>query len=93
MKKVLLILTVIAMMTLALTGCNQNIGWGSYSYHKVHVQMYGQEATHLKVKSWRDDEGGIEIKTENYGTILLGDGTYMMYDSDNCPLCGNVNYK
>lgn len=93
MKKALLILTLVAMMTFALTGCNQSLGWGSYSYHKVHVQMYGQEPVHLNVKSWREDEGGIELKTESYGTILLGDGTYMMYDSDSCPICGSVNYK
>ena len=80
--------------SLSLTGCNANVGFGSYSFHYVHVQMYGSNSpTHLKVKSWRGDEGGIELKTEEHGTILLGDGTYMMYDTEDCPICGHVSYK
>ena len=79
---------------LALTGCNRQIGWGSYSFHKVHVQMYGMsEATHFEIESWQEDDGGIELKTKNHGTILLGDGTYMMYDEDDCPICGHVTYR
>ena len=91
-KKLLLLLTILPLM---LTGCgNHDISWGSYSFHYVHVQMYGTVVpVHLKVTSWKSDEGGIELKTENFGTILLGDGTYMMYDTDNCPLCGKVSYR
>lgn len=86
MKK---ILTALALVTLGLTACNNNIGFGSYSFHCVHIQMYGQdEPTHLYVHSWKDDDGGIELKT-NYGTIILGDGTYMLYDNDVCPICGH----
>ena len=89
MKKLLLLIA-----SLSLTGCNYNVGFGSYSFHYVHIQMYNTEQpTHLKIKSWKDDDGGIEIKTENYGTILLGDGTYMMYDNDECPICGHVSCK
>ena len=92
MKKLLLAFTCIA--SLGLSACNRQIGWGSYSFHHVHVQMHGMsEAIHLEIVSWKDDEGGIELKTKNYGTILLGDGTYMMYDVDDCPICGVVSYK
>lgn len=56
--------------------------------------MYNMnESVHFKVNSWRDDEGGIELRTEKHGTILLGDGTYMMYDTQECPICGYVEYK
>lgn len=91
MKKILMIGVLISALTL--TSCNMNVGWGSYSFHKVHVQMYGNEPTHFKVKSWKSDTGGIELKLENYGTILLGDGTYMLYDTEDCPICGEVQYK
>ena len=92
MKKILFSLLLI--LSLFLTSCgNENLGWGSYSFHYVHIQMYGDDPIHLEVKSWTNDNGGIELKTENYGAILLGDGTYMMYDSNECPLCGEVNYK
>ena len=91
MKKLLIAL--LAISSLALTGCNNDIGFGSYSFHKVHVQMYGGPTTHFEVDNWKDDEGGVEIKTKKHGTIILGDGTYMLYDTDNCPICGSVTYK
>lgn len=96
MKK--LFITLLAISTLALTGCgNHDIGWGSYDFHYVHVQMYGMTTPiHLHVKSWKGDTGGIELKVtfDNQETsILLGDGTYMMYDTETCPVCGKVNYK
>ena len=92
MKKLLLGLLVTG--SLALTGCNADLGFGSYSFHYVHVQMYSMsEPVHFKVNTWKSDAGGIELNLVNYGSILLGDGTYMMYDVENCPICGHVEYK
>ena len=92
MKK--LLLTLLTITTLILTSCNADIGWGSYSFHYVHIQMYNMnEPIHLKVDKWKSDNGGIELATVDHGTILLGDGTYMMYDVEECPICGKVIYK
>lgn len=92
MKKLFGIL--LATAALCLTGCNQDMTWGSFSFHYVHVQMYGMtEPVHFKVNSWRGDDGGIELQTEKHRAILLGDGTYMMYDQEACPICGQVEYK
>lgn len=91
MKKILMAGVLVS--ALSLTGCNMNLGFGSYSFRKVHVQMYGSEPTHFKVKSWMADAGGIELKLENHGAVLLGDGTYMLYDTEDCPICGRVQYK
>lgn len=93
MKKLLLALLIVG--SLALTGCgNADLSMGSYSFHYVHVQMYNQDhPEHFKVTKWKSDEGGIELAVEGYGRVLLGDGTYMMYDSVACPLCGEVTYK
>lgn len=93
MKKIKLITLVITTLV-ALTSCgNYDIGFGSYKFTKAHVQMYGGEPVHLKIEKWLLDEGGIELKTKNFGNILLGDGTYMMYDSEDCPICGSVEYR
>ena len=92
MKKLLGIISVVLLLVLCSCG-NVNIGWGSYSFHYVHVQMYGENCVHFKVSSWKNDDGGIELSTVDHGTILLGDGTYMMYDTEKCPICGSVNYK
>lgn len=97
MKKLFTIL--LATLSLCLAGCgNHDIGLGSYSFSYVHVQMYGMsEPVHLQVKSWKGDEGGIELKVKfdnsQETSILLGDGTYMMYDTETCPVCGKVKYK
>ena len=87
MKKIIILLSVLSL--LLLNSCNMMIGFGKFSYHHVHVQMYGMtEAVHLDVTSWKDDDGGIELKLVDGHNILLGDGTYMMYDTDECPICG-----
>lgn len=93
MKK--LLFTLLATTSLLLTGCNEQVvGWGSLKFTKVHIQMLGQpEPVHLLVSSWRNDDGGIELKTKNYGTILVGDGTYIAYDVEECPICGTVTYR
>lgn len=87
---------VVSLLALAasatLTGCNEDLSFGKYSFHEVHVQMYGGQPVHLKVSKWKNDDGGIELKTEKHGTICLGDGTYMLYDQETCPLCGEVEY-
>ena len=93
MKKLFGIL--LAVMPLCLTACgNHDITFGSFSFHYVHVQMYNMnEPVHFEVNKWQGDDGGIELRTEKHGTILLGDGTYMMYDTQDCPICGHVEYK
>ena len=95
MKKLLLAL--LAITSLCLTGCNADMSLGSYSFHYVHVQMYGMtQPEHLKVNTWKSDNGGIELKVvfnNKETTLLLGDGTYMMYDTYECPVCGEVEYR
>ena len=96
MKK--LFTALLATLSLCLAGCgNHEFGLGSYNFHYVHVQMYGMtDPIHLHVKSWKGDEGGIELKVtfdRQETSILLGDGTYMMYDTETCPVCGRVEYK
>lgn len=79
---------------LCLTGCNADLSWGSYSFHYAHIQMYSMaEPVHLRISRWKDDTGGVELHTEDHGSILVGDGTYVLYDQVKCPLCGEVQYK
>ena len=96
MKKLFTVL--LATAALCLTGCgNQELGWGNYNFCYVHVQMHEMtKPVHLHVKSWKNDDGGIELKVtvdEKEAYILLGDGTYMMYNTSECPICGQVEYK
>jgi len=55
-----------------------------------------EKPVHLHVNTWKSDDGGIELKVKfnnKETTMLLGDGTYMMYDTEECPICGKVTYK
>ena len=89
-----LMVALLATLSLTLTSCNEDISFGSFSFHYVHVQMYSMDKpTHFEVETWKDDEGGIELKIKDHGRILLGDGTYMLYDTSVCPICGRVDYK
>ena len=94
MKKLLLGLLAIA--SLSITGCgNQNYSHGNLSFNYVHVQFPGQEAHHYYVEKWKNDDGGIEIyikdpespDKDKHNTLILGDGTYMLYSHNHCPLC------
>ena len=91
MKKI--VIACLSILSLALISCNQQPGFGALSFHRIHIQIPGSTPVHLKVESWRNDDGGIEVKTENYGSILIGDGSYLCYDVDECPICGEVEYK
>lgn len=72
-----------------LTGCgNENWGFGNYNFTHVHVSdtVEGYCAT---VKSWHDNESGIELHTEEFGNVYLSEGSYMLFEYANgCPYCG-----
>ena len=91
MKKVIIYLLVLVML-LAMAGCgNINIGYGNYSFKKVHVDTHGFSGC-LTVKSWHDNETGIEVDTEEAGALYLSEGTYILLEgSKACPFCQGKN--
>lgn len=87
------LLTLLTLLALSLCGCNAGL-IGRLSFHHIHVQMYGMsEPIHYAINKWVSDEGNIEVRTINYGTMLVGDGFYVLYENDICPICGQVEYK
>lgn len=93
MKKVFLAL--LASMSLALTGCNYDtINLNNLDVYHIHISLEGQSTpVHLNVESWSASNGVVFFTTEKYGTIMLGEGDFIAYDSDECPICGKVVYK
>lgn len=71
-----------------LTSCgNLNIGLGNYTFNAVHISTYIKNVD-IPIKSWKDDDTGIEVKTEDYGSIFLSEGTYILIsDMGKCPIC------
>lgn len=88
MKKLRLI-ALICVITIMLAGCgNMDVsGIGNYSYKKVHVDTNGYSGC-IAIKSWLDGDVGIEVKTEDYGSMYLSEGTYILIE-DVCPLCNS----
>ena len=84
MKKLLLLLTV-ALSTLTLSACNMDMGWGNYHFTKIH---YVPTNECFAIISWHDNEMGVEVKTEDYGTLYFSEGTYVMIE-DKCPFCAH----
>ena len=85
MKKIIACMLVI-IMAVALCGCgNMSMGYGNFTYRKIHIDTphYGGC---ILVDKWYETSTGVEVKTEDYGNIFFSEGTYMLIE-DDCPLC------
>ena len=87
MKKICAILLVLVMI-LGLTACgNENWGFGNYTFRHVHISD-GVSGHCAEVNSWHDNERGIELHTEEFGSIYCSEGTYFLFeDQSGCPFC------
>lgn len=80
-----------ALWMCVLTGCgNENWGFGNYDWQHIHFSdaVGGHCAT---ISSWHNNETGIEVHTEEYGSMFLSEGSYILFESDNCPFCNGGN--
>ena len=85
MKK--FILSLMAVATLALTGCNRQFVDTTYNFKRVHIFDTGEC---YKISSWRDyeDSDQIQVKLSSGQTVLLGSAVHFaLIDSDTCPFC------
>ena len=90
MKKLLAILLVLVMVITLFAGCgNHSIGIGNYTYEKVHVDTHNYSGC-LTIKKWYESGTGIEVLTEEAGSIFLSEGVYILIEGDKgCPFCAN----
>ena len=88
MKKFIAIIFVMVTMLFLLAGCgNVSVGLGNYSFKKVHIDTHHYSGC-LTVEKWYLDENGIEVLTEEAGSVFLSEGTYIMIGGDKpCPMC------
>lgn len=89
MRKIICVLLVVIMI-MCFTACgNESWGMGNYEWHHIHFtdMVEGHCAT---ISKWHDNETGIEVETVENGSMFLGEGSYIMFDSaSNCPYCEN----
>lgn len=88
MRKFFAIILCAVTMIAMLTGCNQSIGLGNFSFKKIHIDTHHYSGC-LTIETWHDnDGGGIEVKTKEAGSLFLSEGTYILLEGDEgCPLC------
>lgn len=99
MKKIIIKIALVLASCIVLSSCDNFIDDSTCS--NIHIQMGGMaEAIHLKPKQVEflplnsdfDNTDRIRIITNEEIIIILGD-SYMLYNSEECPICGEVEYK
>ena len=86
MKKIISIFTVLVLVAMLCACGNMSLGLGSYTFKKVHVDTPNHSGC-FNIVNWHDNERGIEVKTEEAGSMYFSEGTYILI-SDRCPFCG-----
>jgi hypothetical protein len=78
----------LCLAALPLASCgNKDYGWGNYSFTKVHILDGGATSGRcVAIVSWHDDDVGIEVRTVDFGTLYLSEGTYILIEG-KCPIC------
>lgn len=85
MKK--FILSLFAVASLVLTGCNKQVFDTNYSFKRVHIFDTGEC---YEISSWRDydDSDQIQVKLKTGETVLLSAGVrFALVDKTDCPFC------
>ena len=85
-KKFITGLLIFTSVLFMFTGCNESIGWGSFSFNRAHISI-GTKDVCVEVESWHDNELGCELKLKNGTSIYCAEGTYILIDGV-CPICG-----
>ncbi len=86
MKKIIVMAMTAVVFVSMLTGCNMSMGIGNYHFEKIHVDTYNYNGC-FTIEKWYDNENGIEVKTEEAGSMYLAEGMYILIE-DECPFCG-----
>ena len=83
MKK--LLIACLAILSLAMTGCNQQLIDLNYKFTKVHV--FATDKCY-EIKSWKDyeDSEQIQVNVKGYGTCLFYSNQIVLIES-KCPFC------
>lgn len=88
MRKIIAIAVCVILLCVCLVGCgNENWGFGNYNWTHIHFTdaVSGHCAT---ITSWHNNETGIEVHTEECGSVFLSEGSYILFDTaEHCPFC------
>ena len=88
MKKIFIIFMILVLMCCLLTGCgNMLLDLGDFTFNHIHFtdHLNNHCAT---IEKWYDNANGIEVKTKEYGSMYLSEGSYILFEeAQDCPYC------
>lgn len=88
MKKIIVILAIL-MLSITLCACGNQSLFGNYTFKHIHFFTY-TDAYCATIDEWTDASTGIEVLTDEYGSMFLSEGSYIMMESSkDCPFCGD----
>lgn len=89
-KRAIICIMLLALITI-MCGCNMSLGLGNFEYKKVHIDTHNYSGC-FTIEKWYDSGTGIEVKTEEVGSLFLSEGTYCLI-ADECPFCKHQTKK
>ena len=89
MKKIVAVVVAAIVMCAVLTGCgNMSLGFGNFTFNHIHFTDYLNSHC-ATIEKWYDSENGIEVKTKEYGSIYLSEGSYILRYQTRLLSCEN----
>lgn len=85
MKKIIVVIMVLVLMSTVCACGNLSLGIGSLEFNRVHIDTHHRSGC-LTVEKWYENNTGIEVKTREAGSLYLSEGTYFLV-ADDCPFC------
>ena len=87
MRKLVVSIVLLFVCIITLVGC------GNRRYFDFEFDGYGYihcipDGRCYKIKSWKDNEVGIKVETEDYGVLFFSEGTYILVEK-KCPICNH----
>lgn len=87
MKKIIMLIMLLALIVTVMCSCNMGCGMGSLSFAHLHYSTY-QESGCLAINKWYESESGIEVLTTDGEPLFFSEGTYILAGSKRgCPFC------
>ena len=85
MKKLILSILLLCVSVVVLASCGNKrlFDFENDTYNYIHCIADGKC---YKLKSWKNNDVGIKVVTENYGAMFFSEGTYILIEN-HCPIC------
>ena len=71
MKKIIMLVIILTMVTLLATGCNKQIVDFNYSFNRAIIKLPNGQVIDGEISSWRDFDDGDQIQLKINGSTYL----------------------